>query len=115
MAASGCLIQEVDGKAGSGCCRGWLSTTCVQWAPGASWSLNLCTLLKRFRESESGWGANSHSVATTFAHFWVYTKKGSSTCSHKYLEEDACFYFTLFTNLISNKCSGKTSPAQAMS
>lgn len=46
MAASECLIQEVDGKAGSGCCHGWLSRTCFQRAQGASWSLNQCTLLK---------------------------------------------------------------------
>lgn len=46
MAVSDCLIQEVDGKAGSGCCHGWLSRTCVQWARGASWSLDLRTLLK---------------------------------------------------------------------
>lgn len=46
MAVSDCLIQEVDGKAGSGCCHGWLSRTCVQWAQGASWSLDLRTLLK---------------------------------------------------------------------
>lgn len=50
MAVSDCLSREVDGKAGSGCCRGWLSRTCVQWAQGANWSLDLCTLLKGDRD-----------------------------------------------------------------
>lgn len=50
MAASECLVQEEDGRAGSGCCHGCLSRTCVQRAQGASWSLNLCTLLKGDRE-----------------------------------------------------------------
>lgn len=45
MAAFDWLVLEVGGTAGTGCCRGWLSKTCVLWALGASWSCSLCTLL----------------------------------------------------------------------
>lgn len=54
MAAFDWLVLEVDVTAGSGCCHDWLSRTCVQWAQGASWSLNLCTLLEGDRRLRGG-------------------------------------------------------------
>lgn len=75
MLASDCLIQEVDGKAGSERCHGWLSTTCVRWARGASWSLNLCTLLKGDRDQSP----SPSGGAIITLHFRVSTKNGSTS------------------------------------
>lgn len=54
MAAFDWLVLEVGVTAGSGCCHGWLSRTCVQWALGASWSCSLCTLLEGDKKVSEG-------------------------------------------------------------
>lgn len=51
-AASDWLVLEGGGTSGPGCCCcrcGCLSRTCVRWAPEASWSYSLCTLLQGHR------------------------------------------------------------------
>ncbi|TNN38821.1 hypothetical protein EYF80_051005 [Liparis tanakae] len=54
MAAFDWRVLEGGGTAGSGCCHGSPSRTCVRWALGASWSCSPCTLLYGDRRGQLG-------------------------------------------------------------